>query len=368
LKIECEPLSFFPGFLEELHLVTILLNRRGAITYCNRAFERLSGWNRDEAVGRDWFDTFIPAGQRAAIRGIFRKAVHAGEMAFTYRNEITDRRGNRHLIAWNNAEVRDASGRPTGIVSFGDDITEREKTGKEMERYARQLRYLSRQLLEVQENERRHIARELHDEIGQSLTAIKVNLENMQREAQLPAERFDTSLAITADVLQRVRNLSLELRPAILDDLGLIPALRWYLDRMARSSNLSVHFTADPSVRRLPFTLETTCFRVAQEAMTNSVRHARARRLSVELWKMREHLQLVVRDDGSGFDVPASRRQNTRGMSAGLLGMQERVSLAGGTLDIRSQQGQGTELRACFPLQPEMHREDRGKRDRRKDG
>jgi signal transduction histidine kinase len=136
----------------------------------------------------------------------------------------------------------------------------------------------------------------------------------------------------------------------MLDDLGLEPALRWDTSRQATLAGLHAEFTADPLQHRLDPTIETECFRIAQEALTNVVRHAQARSVAVKLSTKDKRLCLSVRDDGVGFDVAAVREQAVRGASLGLLSMEERAALAGGGLEFISTPGQGTEVQAWFPL------------------
>jgi signal transduction histidine kinase len=213
------------------------------------------------------------------------------------------------------------------------------------------LRTLSGRLLEVQENERRHLARELHDEIGQVLTAVKINLQGVQclPETSLLAPHLEESIGIIEHALQQVRTLSLDLRPSLLDDLGLVSALRWYVDSQARRAGFAAQFTADPFLTRLSPAIETACFRIAQEALTNVARHAHAQRVDVELRRRGMEVQLAIRDDGVGFDVQIAR-DHAGGMSLGLLGMQERTALVGGQIDITSGPAQGTEICVRFPL------------------
>lgn len=146
--------------------------------------------------------------------------------------------------------------------------------------------------------------------------------------------------------------VGVNLRPSMLDDLGLEPALRWYTKRQAALAGLQAEVRADPLEQRLDPMIETECFRVAQEALTNVVKHARARTVTVELTKNDddEQLHLSVRDDGVGFDVAGLREQAVRGASLGLLSMEERATLAGGGLEYDSTPGQGTEVHAWFPL------------------
>jgi signal transduction histidine kinase len=208
---------------------------------------------------------------------------------------------------------------------------------------------LSTRLLSAQEEERRRIAIELHDELGQILTAVKIHLQSVARKADLPF-RADLAEAVTSvdQAMERVRDLALDLRPAVLDDLGLPTALRWYTQRFARDTGIEVYFAAD-SAPRLEAALETACFRVAQEALTNVMRHAQARHVWVELRVGKNETALKISDDGNGFDVTAARERATGGVSVGLLGMEERVSLLSGEFEVRSVSGKGTQLSARFP-------------------
>jgi PAS domain S-box-containing protein len=232
------------------------------------------------------------------------------------------------------------------------DITKRRRAEEKLKDYSRELQVLSRRLVEAQEAERRNIARELHDEIGQALTVIQLNLQAM---LQIPgmktvSPRLHESLEVVDRVLEQVHDISLNLRPLILDDLGLEPALRWFTKRQAALVGLQARFHADPLKHRLKLVIETECFRVAQEALTNVVRHAQAKTVSVELRKEAGQIHLRVRDDGIGFDVGAIREQAVRGASLGLLSMEERAALAGGGLEFKSAPKNGTEVHAWFPL------------------
>ncbi len=212
------------------------------------------------------------------------------------------------------------------------------------------LKALSASLLTAQEEERRRVAVELHDELGQVLTAVKINLQSLGRklDASLGSELADAAASVD-QAMERVRDLALDLRPAVLDDLGLPSALRWYTHRFARDTGIDVHFSAD-SVPRLEAALETACFRVAQEALTNVSRHAHARHVWVVLNAGTGETELKIWDDGRGFDVITARERAVGGVSVGLLGMEERVSSLGGTFTVRSVPGRGTRLSVSFPV------------------
>jgi PAS domain S-box-containing protein len=220
---------------------------------------------------------------------------------------------------------------------------EQRRAAGELREKREQLHALSGKLLQAQEAERRAVARELHDDFGQVLTAIRLNLMRKERDEAETISLVDGAIA-------RMRDLAHDLRPPMLDELGLAASLRWYVEREARRAGLEFHFAIAPPELRPPPGVETTCFRVAQEAFTNVIRHAQARRVDVELRVEGGELELVVRDDGRGFDVGGARRRATRGKSQGLLSMQERVALAGGKLEIDSALGQGTAVRARLPL------------------
>jgi signal transduction histidine kinase len=208
---------------------------------------------------------------------------------------------------------------------------------------------LSRRLVEVQEEERRHIARELHDEIGQSLTGLKLLLG---MEASVPADNrgqgHDEVQALVGDLLARVRELSLDLRPAMLDDLGLLPTLIWHFGRYTARTDVQVVFkhTGMDGQRFAP-AVETAVYRIVQEALTNVARHAGVRDVTVRLWANEMCLGAQVEDQGKGFQSGAAIAGHTTG---GLSGMRERAELSGGRLTVESTPGVGTLVSAEFPL------------------
>jgi PAS domain S-box-containing protein len=232
----------------------------------------------------------------------------------------------------------------SGYLVQIQDVTLRKQAEKH-------LRRLSQRLVEAQEMERRRIARELHDEIGQALTAVKINLQAIRQapESSTHTSRVEECIPMVERALRQVRDLSLDLRPSLLDDLGLVPALRWFVDRQARQTGITARFKAD-SVERLSPEVEIVCFRIVQEALTNVARHAQAQNVEVKLTYKNGELELSVQDDGRGFDVAATMKCAGQQESLGLLGMQERTSLAGGQIDVDSEPGRGTTIRARFPI------------------
>jgi signal transduction histidine kinase len=217
------------------------------------------------------------------------------------------------------------------------------------ERAEKELRLLSHQLVRAQEDERRSISRELHDEVGQTLTALRVELGNLEKLRSGPEQDFREHLedakGLAAETLQSVRNLAAGLRPSLLDDLGLGPALEWQAREFSRRTGIPVEVARDESIPELPDGHRTCLYRVVQEALTNCARHAEAHEIRIELQAGGGRLSLTVQDDGHG--LPGNAKAAT-GM--GLVGIEERVRELGGTLAIQSQAGKGTCLRAWIPL------------------
>jgi signal transduction histidine kinase len=239
------------------------------------------------------------------------------------------------------------NGVAAGVQGSVRDITERKRAQEARRNY-------SRRLIEAQEAERESIARELHDEIGQVLTAVKINLESIRRMCGgVPdaAPRIEEGLLIVDEAIGRVRELSLELRPSLLDDLGLTAALRWYVDRYGQRTGLRAELLSEvENGNRLPRELETACFRIAQEALTNVVRHAQATRVLVQLRRSKERFQLIIIDNGVGFDAESLLKNGASTSALGLRGMKERALAVRGSIEIKSAWGRGTEIRTSFPL------------------
>ncbi len=211
-----------------------------------------------------------------------------------------------------------------------------------------QLRLLSRRVLSVQEEERKRISRELHDVIAQMLTGINVRLSTLKLEADGDARGLGQKIARTQRLVEKsvdvVHRFARELRPAVLDDLGLIPALRSFMNRFAAESGIRTSLTAFSGVEALSSAKRTALYRVAQEALTNVARHSRAARVDVILQKLRNAIQLQVRDDGKSFDAERKIQR------MGLLGMRERIEMVGGTFTVESAPGKGTSIQARVPF------------------
>jgi signal transduction histidine kinase len=212
----------------------------------------------------------------------------------------------------------------------------------------RQLKDLSARLVETQEQERRLISRELHDEVGQSLSALLVGLSNLSAKVSASSgpgmkDDFTAIRRLAEDSVNVVRNMALLLRPSMLDDLGLIPALQWQAREISRRSGIRVNVIAEQVSDELPETHKTCIYRLVQEALHNGSRHAEPQSMCVRVRQEAACLRLSIQDDGKGFNV-------TQQKGLGLIGMQERVATLGGLFEVDSQVGRGTIISAALPL------------------
>ena len=230
-----------------------------------------------------------------------------------------------------------------------------------------ELRRLSGQVRMAQEQERKYLSRELHDQVGQMLTGLRMELSNLARmhgdaESEL-SSRIAHAKGIVEQTLQVVRNIAMLLRPSMLDDLGLTPALTWLIKETSRSSSIEIEANIDPSLDSLPDTYRTCIYRVVQEALTNISRHSHARAANVSLNLVDDWVQGSINDNGQGFAAGPNRR------GLGLIGMEERARELGGDVNVVSAVGRGTrvEIRVPVPREPEAAYDSNSDRRRSRD-
>jgi len=240
-----------------------------------------------------------------------------------------------------------------GIIESMRDITERRRAEEAVQQYAQRLRALTAKLAEVAEAERQRLARELHDQVGQNLTALGITLNIIR--SQLPAQsrahvesRLEDSQKLVEETAARIRDLMAELRPAVLDDYGLVAALRWYGQQFAWRTGIAVSVEGEESGRRLPAHMENALFRIAQEALTNVAKHAQATNVTVQVELGSKFLRQTISDNGVGFDPATASAGSDRGW--GLLTMSERAQALGGICHVDSIPGRGTQVVVEVPL------------------
>jgi two-component system sensor histidine kinase UhpB len=226
----------------------------------------------------------------------------------------------------------------------------------QLEERNRQLRALSERALKVQEEERKRIARSLHDDTGQSLSSLLILLDRLEPLLPVQPNELQQHLVrareLASNTLAELRKIIFDLRPTILDDLGLVPAIRWYARTYLEAENIQVKLFMPEDDPGLPHEIATTLFRISQEAMHNVLRHASARAMKITLCVSTDEVCLQVIDDGLGFDVNELYKEGHQPYKLGLLGIKERAELVGGRVMVETAPGRGVLLQVCLPLPP----------------
>jgi len=305
------------GLFEFAPDTVLVANNNGHIVRVNAQVELMFGYTRDELAGKP-IETLIPERFRdghAQHRSNYLTAPRARPMGaglelYGLRKDGTEFPVDIMLSPMNSEEG-------SIVIAVIRDITRRKHAEESLKEYAERLAVLSRRLMEVQETERRNIARELHDEISQALTGLKLTLEMAAR--QPPGEvgaSLDQAHTLVNDLMAHARKLSLDLRPPMLDDLGLLHALLWHIEHYTAQTQVRVDFKySGIETRRFESEVETAAYRIVQEALTNVARHARVDEVSARVWTQQNKLMVEIEDSGSGFDaerVLLSARESSR--------------------------------------------------------
>jgi PAS domain S-box-containing protein len=341
-------------YLDVAGAIIAVIESNQRVSLINQMGCEVLGYEEGEIIGANWMDTFLPEWDRDRMKAVFARLM-AGEVGPVeyFENPILTKNGEEKLIAWYNTLLRDQAGTILGVLSSGEDISERKRAETEIrnllqsvEQKREELRALTIRLQEVEEAERRRLAQELHDRVGQNFAALSINLNIIQRE--LPAEfsgkvgaRLEDSLQLLEETALHIRDVMAELRPPVLDDYGLLAALQWYGEQFTKRTGVPSVIQGAEATPRLPLPLEAALFRVTQEALTNVARHAQARQVTVTLEELAQEVRLTIADDGTGFDF--SFQSETRS-AWGLISMRERAEAIGGRFQVKSAPGEGTRI------------------------
>ena len=339
--------AYLRSMLDNLPYLAWLKNPEGKFQVVNQPFARASGKERpSDLLGLDDFDIWPHELAK-------RYVADDQEVMQTCQQRLVEEQISDHgILIWVEtfkSPVYDAAGKVIGTTGLAHDITLRRQLQEEQRRSREQLRALAAHVESVREQERVRIAREIHDELGQSLTCMGMDLAFLDR--QIDPENKDASARVAAlvelvkDTIRCVRRISSELRPSILDDLGLGAAIEWLAHDFESRTQIACAVEV-PEDLSLPFDLATPLFRVCQEALTNVTRHASATNVSLHLTCSTGHIALTIKDNGRGITEEEIKRYG----SLGLLGMKERIGILGGTLDVEGKPGEGTTLAIQIPL------------------
>jgi len=329
----------------ELAPVAIWITDGDRIVFANRACAALFGTRESEAlIGRSIYELLAPE-SCDAVRQTMAQALQDGAVAPTIHERIACVDGRLRDVVIAIASLPD-HGR-TVVQMVITDITERARESRELERSRRDLRRLSASMVQAREDERRRIARELHDELGQRLSALKMELSSLGTESVGPARarRIGAMLEMVDDTVASVRRIATELRPLMLDDLGLNAAIEWLADSWSRRMGVAVKLHLKAAEPALDDAVNIALYRMVQEALTNIARHAHASQVCIEIEQSAGELHLTVMDNGIGFDEASIHREG----SFGLAGMRERALMLGGQLAIGSSPSGGGRVSVRLP-------------------
>ena len=348
--------TFTAAVLESAAALVIVTDLEGHIARFNLACRRLSEYSFEEVEGKPVWDVLVPPEEIEAVKQVYQELAES-RSAREHENHWVDRSGRRHLISWSSTLVSEAQDATRHLVWVGVDVTEARLAEDALEQSEilrqsqEQLRALTAGLVEAQEEERRRISQELHDDISQRLAALAIQAEVLQKAHGISTDELQRKLGelqkqlevLSEDLRRTARNL----HPFTLTHLGLEPALRAYCEEFSNLRKFKVRFSARTLPAIIPSGVALCVYRVVQEALGNVAKHAEAKRAVVSISGIDDELHVAIRDDGHGFDL-----NHAKGKGLGLISMEERVRHLSGTFGISAKPGDGTRIDIRIPLEP----------------
>jgi PAS domain S-box-containing protein len=342
--------ELYRTIVESAHDIIWMLDPEGKLTFVNKSGEETSGYQASELIGKS-FELFLHPEDLTKAREEFQRILEGHPRSDEIR--IRSKDGKVLRLSVNTIPLY-AEGKAAGTASFARDITQEKQAEDALRESEKQLRHLSSQLLTAQETERRRISQELHDELGQALTLMKMRLRFVEKELgkgqATIREECQNLFRYIDQIIENVRRLSRDLSPSILEDFGLTAALRWLIDNFRKNDSIQASLDIPDINDLFSPDRQIIIYRIIQEALTNIGKHSQAQNVSVITQKQDGQVSFIIRDDGTGFDSirAAMREPPERGL--GLAIMDERARMLGGSLDIRSQEGKGTRITLSVPI------------------
>lgn len=342
--------DFTRRLLDTAEAIVLVLDARGRIVQFNRHLERLTGRLFHDVREQDWFETFVPERDRARTRWQFKQAV-AGRSMHGVVYPIRVQNDKERQIEWFESVLDRGEGRVAGLLCIGLDVTERIEAENERYAYEEKLRSLSEELIAAEERERRELASELHDQIGQTLALAKIKLGAMREAAPLELRDQVSDIRDLVDqAVRSSRSLMMELGATVLHELGLEAALAGLTEETQQRHKLACAFADDKQDKPLSDQVKIALFRAVRELVMNIVKHASAKRAEVAVERSGSAIRIRVRDDGEGFTVPTDGFHATREGGFGLFSIQERLARLGGAMTVTSSPHMGTTVTLEAPI------------------
>ena len=343
--------------LVENSLTGIYIDQDGKIVFANRRFAEIYGYSREELAGMESWRLVHPE-DRPLTTEIRTKRLKGEGAPSQYEARGLTKDGWTVWINRRNTRI-EYNGRPA-VLGNVVDITKRKQMEGALRESGKRLQFLSSHLLTAQERERRRISIELHDELGQALTVLKLQVRSIERKLRKDQkalrEDCEDTLRYVDQIIENVRRLSRDLSPSILEDLGLSAALRWVIDDISRHYDIETSVEMEDIRDLFSQEAQIIIYRVFQEALANTGKHANATHVSIVIEKKDGSVSFLMEDNGKGFDVEYVRAQASTEKGLGLAAMDERVRMLGGSLDIWSEEGTGTRITFTVPMDEEGNR------------
>ena len=315
-------------------------------------WSEMSGYAREEIIGRPVTE-FLDSTSRQILKE--KLANEAKGEIETYDLSAIRKDGHKHFVRISPKPIFDEKGRYKGSIAVVADISQRKQAEEALRESEKQLRQISSQLLTAQETERRRISRELHDELGQALTLMKIRLRSIEqalgKKQSGMREECQNILQYIDQIIENVRRLSRDLSPSILEDLGLTAALRWLTENFIKNDLIQVSLDIPDIDDLFSKDRQIIIYRILQEALTNIGKHAQARNVFLAVQKYDGTVSFSIHDDGRGFDLAQAAMKKPPERGLGLAIMDERAKMLGGSLEIWSEEGKGTRITLHIPTE-----------------
>ncbi len=333
--------------------LVVKVDLEGRFLFVSESYCKTFGKTQEELLGNKFLPLVHPDDRESTMKEMEKLYVHP-HICYVEQRALTV--NGWQWFSWVDTLVFDEKGNPTAIIGVGRNITDKKlaeialkESQEELKRSEEMLRSLTQKLQEIREEERTRIAMELHDELGQVLTAIKIDLNSLVKKPpykkDIPEKLFPV-ISLVEDTINTVRKISSELRPVILDRLGLLPAIEWQIDETKKRMNINFKSNIPDEIHGLNKDQEVAIFRTFQEIMTNIIRHSQATEVNIAIREDEEKIMIIIRDNGVGFTPETTSKK----VGLGLLGMKERIRSVGGFMEINSKINSGTEIKIFIPL------------------
>ena len=341
-------------YLDIAAVMLMVIDTTGVITLINKKGCEILGRDETQIIGKNWFDSFLPESVRDNVTTVFLQLMTGKiEPVEYFENPVLKHDGGERIIAWRNTLLRDEAGHITGILSSGEDITERKHAEEKLRNNQKRLKALASELSLAEERERRRIALGIHDNLGQKLVMVKFRLQTLMASVSDKNMRaaLDSESTLISDILDDIHSLTFELSNPLLYEIGLESAIKsWLKTEIQKNAGLKCEFTSDDKKIELDEDIKVVLFKATCELLINIVKHAGAKTVKVGIAKRDNEIEVTVEDDGAGFDVSKLGLPSGKEGGFGLFSIKERLEYIGGQLEIESSPVKGTRVVMKAPV------------------